>query len=201
MKKMEETTMTAKEIQKRNKKSEQLKVLQTDDGQFFVESGEGKILYNVILGDEGNTCTCGDWAKNIKKNPNFNCKHIISVMNAIPTGEIENGKFLDKLIPRLDDRFLTNIKGKDFVLYSGVLDLATQKGLLKLEVELIQFPSKENGHEAICRAVAVGKNGEVFSDIGDANPKNWDLRDTPKIISFYLNLWIYLVILTSSPLY
>ena len=164
--------MRAKEIQKRNKKSEQLKVLQTDDGQFFVESGEGKILYNVILGDEGNTCTCGDFAKNVKKDPNFNCKHIISVMNAIPTGEIENGKFLDKLIPRLDDRFMTNIKGKDFVLYSGVLDLATQKGLLKLEVELIQFPSKENGHEAICRAVAVGKNGEVFSDIGDANPNN-----------------------------
>ena len=105
--------MTAKEIQKRNKKSEQLKVLQTDDGQFFVESGEGKILYNVILGDEGNTCTCGDWAKNIKKNPNFNCKHIISVMNAIPNGEVENGKFLEKLIPRLDDRFMTNIKGKE----------------------------------------------------------------------------------------
>ena len=164
--------MTAKEIQKRNKKAEQLKVLQTDDGQFFVESGEGKILYNVILGDEGNTCTCGDFAKNSKKNPNFTCKHILSVMNAIPTGNVENGKFLEKYKPKLDERFLTNIKGKDFVLYAGVLDLATQRGLLKLEVELIQFPSKGNNHEAICRAVAVGKNGEVFGDIGDANPGN-----------------------------
>ncbi len=44
---------------------------------------------------------------------------------------------------------MTNIKGKDFVLYAGVLDLATQKGLLKLEVELLQFPAKENGNEAI----------------------------------------------------
>ncbi len=164
--------MTAKEIQKRNKKSEQLKVLQTDDGQFFVESGEGKILYNVILGDEGNTCTCGDFAKNIKKDPHFTCKHILSVMNAIPTGNVENGTFLEKLIPRLDDRFLTNIKGKDFVLYAGVLDLATQNGLLKLEVELLQYPSKENGNEAICRAVAEGKSGKVFSDVGDANPNN-----------------------------
>jgi len=169
---MEETTMSPKEIAKRNKKSAQLKVLETDDGQFFVESGEGKILYNVILGDEGNTCTCGDWSRNSKKNPNFNCKHILSVMNAIPTGSVENGTFLEKHRPKLDDRFLTNIKGKDFVLYAGVLDLATQKGLLKLEVELLQFPSKENGNEAICRAVAVGKNGEVFSDIGDANPNN-----------------------------
>jgi len=164
--------MSPKEIAKRNKKSEQLKVLETDDGQFFVESGEGKILYNVVLGDKGNTCTCGDFAKRIKGDPNHTCKHILSVMNAVPTGNVENGTFLEKHRPKLDDRFLTNIKGKDFVLYAGVLDLATQKGLLKLEVELLQFPSKENGNEAICRAVAVGKNGEVFSDIGDANPNN-----------------------------
>jgi predicted nucleic acid-binding Zn finger protein len=124
--------MTAKEIAKRNKKAEQLKVLQTDDGQFFVESGEGKILYNVTLDGERNTCTCGDFIRNIKnkKDPNFMCKHIMSVMNAIPTGEVENGKFLEKLIPKLDERFMTNIKGKDFVLYAGVLNLATQKGLL-----------------------------------------------------------------------
>jgi len=164
--------MTAKEIAKRNKKAEQLKVLQTDDGQFYVESGEGKIMYNVVLGDEGNTCTCGDFAKNIKKDPNFTCKHILSVMNAIPTGNVETGAFLDKLVPKLDDRFLTTIKGKDFVLYAGVLDLATQMGLMELEVELLQFPNKENGNEAICRAVAVGKNGQTFSDIGDANPGN-----------------------------
>jgi len=164
--------MTAKEIAKRNMKAAQLKVLETDDGQFFVESGEGKILYNVTLGDEGDTCTCGDFAKNIKKNPNFTCKHILSTMNALPKKEVENAKFLEKYKPKLDERFLTNIKGKDFVLYAGVLDLATQRGLLKLEVELIQFPNKENGNEAICRAIAVGKNGEVFSDIGDANPSN-----------------------------
>ncbi len=108
--------MTAKEIAKRNKKAGQLKVLQTDDGQFFVESGEGKILYNVIIGDEGNKCNCGDFAKNIKKDSNFNCKHILSVMNALPKKDVENAKFLEKLIPKLDERFLTNIKGKDFVL-------------------------------------------------------------------------------------
>jgi hypothetical protein len=97
-------------------------------------------------------------------------------MNAIPKKEIENARFCEKHIPKLDDRFITNIKGKDFVLYAGVLDLATQKGLLKLEVELLQFPSKENGNEAIYRAVAESKTGEVFSDIGDANPKNCHLQ-------------------------
>ena len=62
--------MTAKEIQKRNMKAESLKVLQSDDGQFFVESEKGKILYNVILADEETSCTCGDFAKNSKKDSN-----------------------------------------------------------------------------------------------------------------------------------
>ena len=44
--------MTAKEIQKRNAKAESLRVLQADDGSFYVESEKGKILYNVILDDE-----------------------------------------------------------------------------------------------------------------------------------------------------
>jgi len=40
--------MTATEIQKRNAKAESLRVLQSEDGQFFVESEKGKILYNVM---------------------------------------------------------------------------------------------------------------------------------------------------------
>jgi predicted nucleic acid-binding Zn finger protein len=119
--------MTAKEIQKRNAKAESLRVLQADDGSFYVESEKGKILYNVVLDDEETSCTCGDFAKNIKKDSNFRCKHILSVMNAIPKQEIENAKFCEKHVPKLDDRFITSIKNKDFVLYVGVLDLATQR--------------------------------------------------------------------------
>ena len=164
--------MTAKEIQKRNVKANQLKVMQSEDEQFFVESSRGKILYNVILTEDEKSCTCGDYAKNHKKDPAFKCKHILAVENSVPENEIESTKFLDKNTPKLKDGFLKNIKGKDFVLYAGVLDLATQKGLLKLEVELLQFPTKENGNEAICRAVAEDKSGAVFSDIGDSNPNN-----------------------------
>jgi predicted nucleic acid-binding Zn finger protein len=164
--------MTATEIQKRNAKAENLRVLQAEDGSFYVESEKGKILYNVILDDQQTSCTCGDFAKNFPKDSNFRCKHILSVLNAIPKKEIESARFCEKHVPKLDDRFITNIKGKDFVLYAGVLDLATQKGLLKLEVELLQFPTKKNGNEAICHAIAESKTGEVFSDIGDANPNN-----------------------------
>jgi predicted nucleic acid-binding Zn finger protein len=164
--------MTAKEIQRRNIKAESLKVLQSEDGKFFVESEKGKVLYNVVLGNDANTCTCGDYSTGTRKDKNHQCKHILAVMNAIPKKSVESAQFCERPVPRLDDRFMINIKGKDFILYAGVLDLATQNGLLKLEVELIQFPSKENGMEAICRAVAEGKSGQTFADIGDANPNN-----------------------------
>ena len=159
--------MTAKEIQKRNVKSNQLKVIQTENNQIFVESSQGKILYNVILNKDERSCTCGDFARN-SKDPLFRCKHILAVENSIQDNDIESATFLDKNIPRLKERFIQNIKGKDFVLYAGVLDYAQQIGLLRLEVELIRYPSKDNGYEAICRATVEGKNGEIFSDIGDA---------------------------------
>jgi len=73
---------------------------------------------------------------------------------------------------KLDERFITEIKGKQFVLYAGLLDLAHQRGLTKLNVESAQYPTKENGYVSICKAVAESKTGEVFSDIGDANPQN-----------------------------
>lgn len=164
--------MTAKEVQKRNDKSNQLRVLESDEGQFFVESSKGKILYNVILVKDNKSCTCGDFAKNHKKDPAFKCKHILAVENSVTDEGAAPVKFLEKNTPKLKDDFIKDIKGKQFVLYAGVLDLATQKGLLKLEVELLQYPTKENGNEAICRAVAENANGEVFSDVGDASPSN-----------------------------
>ena len=34
-----------------------IELIKTDDGKFFVESGEGKILYSVTINDAGDTCT------------------------------------------------------------------------------------------------------------------------------------------------
>jgi len=74
--------------------------------------------------------------------------------------------------PKLDDRFISNIKGKDFVLYAGVLDLAHQKGLKSITVEPVQYPTKENGMEGICKAFVESSDGQCFVELGDANPKN-----------------------------
>jgi hypothetical protein len=74
--------------------------------------------------------------------------------------------------PKLEERFIINLKGKDFVLYAGLLDLAHQRGLQGITVDAIQYPTKDNGFEAICRATVESRTGEVFVELGDANPKN-----------------------------
>lgn len=164
--------MTAKELQQRNNRAEQLRVLQTEDGQYFVESEKGKILYSVTYTEEEASCTCGDWAKSSKRDPDAKCKHILAVMNCIPTGQVENGVFLEKSKPQLDERFIISIDGHDFVKYQGLLDLGHQKGISQIEVEPLQLPTAENGHFAVCKATILGRGGESFTDIGDANPQN-----------------------------
>ncbi|MCK4379047.1 MAG: SWIM zinc finger family protein [Deltaproteobacteria bacterium] len=163
--------MTSKNVQKRNEKAQNLRVIAVDKGTFFVESEEGKICYRVELNSYGASCTCGDYAKNSRQDENFHCKHIMAVLNS-ETNDVLVTEFLARHKPKLDDHWITNIQGNDFVKYAGLLDLGHQRGLLKLEVEAVQYPTKDNQHEAICKAVAVSKTGEVFSDIGDANPNN-----------------------------
>jgi len=164
--------MTTKELQKRNAKAESLRVLQTDDGTFYVESAEGKIMYHVVFDDQIESCTCGDYARNSAKEPNFKCKHLLSVMNCLATGDVHTGQFLERARPKLDERWVIEIEGNQFVKYAGLLDLGHQKGISQIEVEPLQLPTKDNGNFAICKATVVSKMGETFTDIGDANPNN-----------------------------
>ena len=69
-------------------------------------------------------------------------------------------------------------------MYSGLLDLAHQKGLQRIHVEVVQYPSKENGSEAICKAHVESKTGDSYIEFGDANPKNVN----PKIAAHILRM-------------
>jgi len=161
------------ELQKRSEKSQNLRVIQVDETWFYVESDEQKICYKVCYAAEDQySCTCGDFARGIKNDLNFKCKHILAVASCVPNGDQEKAQFLERRKPKLDERFITTIENKDFVLYAGLLDLAHQKGILKIDVDPIQLPTKENDHMAICRAIVISKSGEVFSDVGDATPQN-----------------------------
>jgi predicted nucleic acid-binding Zn finger protein len=167
--------MTATEIQKRNNRAQKLKVLKVDDTNFYVESSEGKIMYHVEDSHDHMSCTCGDYARNVKTDATFMCKHILAVINATEA-DLEQAELMEKKKPRHDERFITTIEGHEFVKYPGLLDLGHQKGIMKIEVDPIQIPSKENDNMAICKALIVSKTGEEFSDIGDANPSNCSSR-------------------------
>jgi hypothetical protein len=164
--------MTAKELQKRNEKSQHLRVVQVDDSMFYVESSEGKICYRVSFEGDKQVCTCGDFSRGIKTDFGFRCKHIISVYNSVPNGEVHHGQVLERVKPKLDERWITTIEGREFVKYPGLLDLGHQKGISQIEVVPIQLPTQDNGNFAICKATVISKTGDSFTDLGDAHIGN-----------------------------
>ena len=162
--------MTTNELSARNAKANGLRVFQTGQGQYYVENSQGKICYKVCMSNGTRSCTCGDFTSNGQKDPNFACKHILAVMNC--NGGGMRAEFLQNEKPRLDERWIIEIEGREFVKYPGLLDLAHQKGILKIDVDPLQYPTKENGQFAICKANIVSRTGESFTDVGDANPDN-----------------------------
>lgn len=72
----------------------------------------------------------------------------------------------------IDRRYIQNLKGKDFVLWAGLLDAATGAGLRSIEVNLLQYPASENGNLAVAQATVTFEDGRVFTEIGDAGPQN-----------------------------
>ena len=166
--------MTSSEALKRSEKAQNLKVFHlTDSPWYYVESEEGKICYKVSFVSETEYfCNCADFAKGFKNDETFKCKHVLAVMSSVTEGNSENIRYLERWRPKLDESYIKKIDDKDFVLYAGLLDVAHQKNLISVDVELIQFPSDENKQTAICKATVKTFDGKTFSDIGDANPQN-----------------------------
>lgn len=176
--------MTSQEAIKRSERSQNLKVFHLEDSPwFYVESEEGKICYKVCYNNDSDYfCNCGDFARGFKNDPTFKCKHIMAVMSSITEDNLENVRFLEKWRPKLEDTFIKQIDDKDFVLYAGLLDVAHQKNLCMVDVELLQYPAEENKHTAICKARVETMDGKRFSDIGDANPQNCNSKVAKHLI-------------------
>lgn len=81
----------------------------------------------------------------------------------------------------INEKFIINLQGKSFVTYEGLLDLAHQKNLKSIHVELVQAPTKENNMTAICKATIVTDKG-TFIDYGDASPASVNSKIQPHII-------------------
>ena len=165
--------MAPREIQAKNE--QQLRVIQINQNQYYVESPDGKVVYKVHIDSDRESCTCENFQKISKSDNSFQCNHLLAVKNCTPSCEIETVEHAEKRKPKLDERFIKSIEGKDFVLYSGLLDLAHQKGLSKISVQILQYPTPENKSWAIVMAT-VESSQYTFSDIGDASPENCNLK-------------------------
>ena len=130
--------------------------------------GRSPIVFSSILKEKYARCTCPDYQIMVKSDGDYKCKHLLAAAEAINNNDTESAAQIKKMKPKLDEKFIINIKGKDFCTYPGLLDVAHKLNLMSLNVELLQYPSKDNGHEAITKAVAETTRGEVYTDLGDA---------------------------------
>jgi predicted nucleic acid-binding Zn finger protein len=176
--------MNATAEQKKNQRAEQLKVYQTDAEDFFVETSDGRGAYRCYFNMERNVgrCTCADYAARVKSDGDYRCKHLLAISDALINHDVEKADHIEKSKPKLDDRFISQIQGKEFVIYAGLLSHAHALGLIRLEVKTLQLPCAENNFEAICHATAESKYGDLYSDVGDANPKNVNSKIASHII-------------------
>ena len=73
---------------------------------------------------------------------------------------------------KIDERFIVELQGKQFVTYEGLLDLAHQMKLKSIKTEIVQFPTKENNNQCIVKAMATTEDGKHFEGYGDADNTN-----------------------------
>lgn len=82
----------------------------------------------------------------------------------------------------MKEEFLKDLKGKQFVLYQGLLDEAHGKGLKGIQTQIVQVPTPDNGQVAVVGAKVEMDEGRTFTGIGDASPENVGRAIAPHII-------------------
>lgn len=81
----------------------------------------------------------------------------------------------------IDKRFITQRQGKDFVLYTGLIDEAHRQGLRRITTQLLQIPSESNHGVAIVHAQVETERG-TFDGLGDASPANVGKMIAPHLL-------------------
>jgi hypothetical protein len=72
-------------------------------------------------------------------------------------------------------QFVTEIQGRQFVTYNGLLAMAHERGLQSLKADFISVTAEL----ALAHAVATFQDGRTFEESGDATPANVNKRIAP----------------------
>lgn len=80
----------------------------------------------------------------------------------------------------VDPQFLINLKGKQFVLLGGLLDLAHRSGLRSIETDVLTELCQPEKEFYVVRAVGLFRTGDgldaTFTALGDAGPGNSQMK-------------------------
>jgi hypothetical protein len=146
-----------------------------DDKAKVGSQTHGTTTYHLVDG----TCDCRDF----EKAPDGWCKHRIAYgiykraialakhkleaqeepMSPEPTSPVET-----PATAQIPQQFLTEIHGKMFIKYEGLLTLAHERGLVNLSAHFISV----TGDLALGEATAEFADGKIFKECGDATPAN-----------------------------
>lgn len=96
---------------------------------------------------------------------------------------MECNQTMDVRTRNLPKEFIVQIDDHPYITYAGLLYLAHEAGIKSIVTHLLQIPAYKNSFTAIVRASVVMKNGEIFTDIGDASHDSiGDPRYVPHLI-------------------
>jgi hypothetical protein len=155
------------------------KVFQNTDLTWAVASATTEGLTHTVNG----TCTCPD---STHQAPKGLCKHRLAMFLARRALELMQTPQAP-VVPEDDDpealveetpqhatahgiapEHIALIKGKPFVKYAGLLTLAHQRGLVRLEARFLSVTADL----ALAEATATFADGRVFTEAADATPGN-----------------------------
>jgi hypothetical protein len=161
------------------------------DGTATVASQSNSTVNYVVVNGE---CSCPDFAKA----PEHQCKHRLArgiqtraVALAVQrlealntprdgTAEASTPQTLPVApaappAPSIPAQFLVELHGKQFVTFGGLLAMAHERGLQRLEAHFVSVTAEL----ALAEATATFADGRTFTEAADASPKNVNKQVAP----------------------
>lgn len=135
-----------------------------------LSSSDPDTLYTV---NSHCTCSAGSHGKSCKHVSAWKLyqhvqKQFAAQVSKMPDVEPKPEPKPETVDPKIPAQFVQMIQNKPFVKYVGVLAMAHEAGLVKLEARFVSVTAEL----AVAEATATFADGRIFTEAGDASPGN-----------------------------